>query len=51
VLVLADKGYHQALKEDRHLRDGLNVHEGKITCREVARDLGYNYVDPETALG
>jgi alanine dehydrogenase len=51
VLMLADKGYQQALKEDRHLRDGLNVHEGKITCREVARDLGYNYVDPETALG
>ena len=51
VLILADKGYHQALKEDRHLRNGLNVHEGKITCEEVARDLGYEYVDPETALG
>ncbi|MGE4647951.1 MAG: hypothetical protein AAEJ59_07765, partial [Arenicellales bacterium] len=51
ILTLADKGYHQALKEDRHLRDGLNVHEGKITCEEVARDLGYDYIDPETALG
>jgi len=26
------------------------VHEGKITCEEVARDLGYDYIDPETAL-
>jgi alanine dehydrogenase len=51
VLMLADKGYQQALREDRHLRNGLNVHEGKITCEEVARDLGYEYVDPETALG
>ena len=50
ILALADKGYVQALKDDRWLRDGLNVHDGKITQREVAHDLGYDYHDPESLL-
>jgi alanine dehydrogenase len=50
ILALASKGYQQALKDDRWLRDGLNVHQGKITQREVARDLGYDFHDPETLL-
>ena len=50
VIALANKGYQQALKDDRWLRDGLNVHQGKITQREVAHDLGYDYHDPETLL-
>jgi alanine dehydrogenase len=36
--------------EDRWLRDGLNVHKGKITQREVAHDLGYDFHDPEEVL-
>ena len=43
-LSIANKGVKQALLDDEHLRDGLNVHSGKITCHEVARDLGYDYV-------
>jgi len=39
VLALADKGYRRALGEDIHLRQGLNVHEGKITHRAVANAL------------
>jgi alanine dehydrogenase len=35
-LALADKGWKQALKDDPHLREGLNVHDGKITCKPVA---------------
>jgi alanine dehydrogenase len=35
-LMLADKGWKEALRADPHLRDGLNVHEGKIYCRPVA---------------
>ena len=31
VLALADKGYRRALGEDPHLRNGLNVYEGRIT--------------------
>lgn len=44
-LALADKGYKQALSDDPHLRNGLNVHCGDITCKEVADDLGYTYVE------
>ena len=50
VLTLADKGYGQALADDRHLRNGLNVHRGQVTQREVAHDLGYDYVDPLESL-
>jgi alanine dehydrogenase len=28
-LALADKGWRKALKDDPHLRAGLNVHDGK----------------------
>jgi alanine dehydrogenase len=35
-LMLADKGWKQALRDDVHLRDGLNVHDGKIYCGPVA---------------
>lgn len=43
VLALADKGYREAMAENRHLRNGLNVHHGKITCDAVAQSLGYPY--------
>jgi len=51
IIALANKGYQQALKDDRWLRDGLNVHRGQITQREVAQDLGYDFHDPERVLG
>ena len=50
IIALANKGYQQALKDDRWLRDGLNVHKGKVTQREVAHDLGYDYHDPESVI-
>jgi alanine dehydrogenase len=43
-LALADKGYRQALLDDGHLRNGLNVHDGMVTYQAVANDLGYEYV-------
>jgi alanine dehydrogenase len=43
VLQLANKGYRQALKDNPHLANGLNVHRGKITYDAVARDLGYAF--------
>ncbi|MEM7041882.1 MAG: alanine dehydrogenase [Pseudomonadota bacterium] len=49
-LRIADKGWVQALKGDLHLRNGLNVWNGEITCEPVARDLGYRYVSAEQAL-
>ncbi len=50
-LQLADKGARRAMLEDEHLRNGLNVHGGKITFDAVARDLGYIYVPAAQALG
>lgn len=40
IVKLADQGWHRALAEDPHLRAGLNVREGAITCPAVARALG-----------
>jgi len=50
VLNLANKGYKQALIDDTHLRNGLNVHKGKVTQKEVAEDLNYDFVEPMTAM-
>jgi alanine dehydrogenase len=50
VLTLAGKGYKQALLDDAHLRDGLNIYRGAVTCEEVAEALGYAYTDPLTVL-
>ncbi|MER8746137.1 alanine dehydrogenase [Mesorhizobium sp. M1004] len=48
-LQLADKGL-KALVDDHHLRNGLNVHKGKITNRAVAEALGYDLVEPKAVL-
>ncbi|MGA2106067.1 MAG: alanine dehydrogenase [Syntrophorhabdales bacterium] len=37
---LATLGYEEALKEDRALMKGLNVHLGKLVCRPVAEAQG-----------
>jgi alanine dehydrogenase len=39
VLAIADRGWRQALSEDAHLRNGLNICEGRVTHPAVARDL------------
>lgn len=49
-LTLADQGYQKALLENPHFLTGLNVCQGKVTYKAVADDLGYEYVDPRTAL-
>jgi len=48
VLALADKGWKKALADDAHLKNGLNVAFGKVTCQPVAEALGYPFVPPET---
>jgi alanine dehydrogenase len=47
---LASKGWKQALRDCVHLKNGLNVAEGKITYEAVAKDLGYEYVNPDLLL-
>jgi alanine dehydrogenase len=49
-VALADKGWKAALKDNVHLKNGLNVCEGKVTFEAVARDLGYTYTPAETLL-
>jgi alanine dehydrogenase len=44
-LMLADKGWREALREDVHLRNGLNVHDGKIYCGPVAEAHGLPLAD------
>ena len=50
ILALADKGWKQALKNDAHLRNGLNVWNGKITYEAVAKALGHEYAPAAEAL-
>jgi len=48
-LALANKGI-KALVDEPHLRNGLNVHKGRITNAAVAEALGYDLAEPKAAL-
>jgi alanine dehydrogenase len=50
ILALADEGFPRALADHMHLRNGLNVHQGKIACRAVADALRLPYTPAEEAL-
>jgi alanine dehydrogenase len=50
VLQLADRGTVAALRADPHLREGLNVHRGRITYPAVATALGYDCLPTDAAL-
>jgi alanine dehydrogenase len=49
-VALATKGWRQALRDDPHLKNGLNVCQGKVTYAAVAKDLGYDYVPADSML-
>ena len=49
-IALADKGWKKALKDCVHLKNGLNVAQGKVTYEAVAMDLGYTYVNADALL-
>ena len=51
VLALAERGWKRALAADVHLRDGLNVAMGKVSCRPVAEAQGYPYVEAASLAG
>ena len=50
VLALADKGLKAAMTADIHLRNGLNVHAGRMTCKPVAEAHGLEWTPAEAAL-
>lgn len=49
-VALADKGWKRALNDNPHLKNGLNVAEGKVTYEAVANALGLGYVSADSVL-
>ena len=49
-LALADRAL-EALREDPHLRAGLNTYCGELTNNPVAQSLGLPFRSPEAVLG
>lgn len=50
-LALANQGYREAMKRNRHLLNGLNVCRGQITYRAVAEALNTSYQPAEECIG
>ena len=50
-VALADKGWQQAIRDNPHLKAGLNVALGQVTHEAVAQALGLAYVPAERVLG
>ena len=50
-IALAGKGWKKALADDPHLKNGLNVCQGKVTYKAVAQALGYTYAPADSMLG
>ena len=50
-LALADGGWRDAMRANEHLRAGLNVALGQVTCEPVAQQLGLPFVPAERLIG
>lgn len=48
-LMLANQGL-EALRTNKHLRDGLNIHRGKVTYEAVAAALNVDFTPADAAL-
>ena len=48
LLAMANKGVRRAVEDDPALARGLNLHRGRVTCRAVAKSLGYEYLPLES---
>ena len=49
-IALANKGWKQALQDDTHLAEGLNIAHGKVTYEAVAEDQGLSYTPTSVVL-
>lgn len=49
-LQIANKGVHQAIKENHALAKGVNVYNGSVTYKAVADSLGHEYVSLEKLI-
>ena len=50
IIKLAENGWQETLRQDPHFANGLNVCEGKVTNREVAKNLGYDFEEPTNSI-
>ncbi len=50
ILKLANLGYKQAMHEDAHLLNGLNVFKGKVTHKAVADALSQEYIAASSVI-
>ncbi len=50
ILQIANLGWKQALLDDEHLKNGLNVIMGKISCEPVAKEQNLPYVEADKAI-
>jgi alanine dehydrogenase len=50
LIELANKGVKKCIQDNPHMKNGLNVANGKVTCKEVAEALGYNFAEPLSAI-
>ena len=48
---IADKGWRRALRDNPHLRGGLSVVDGALTCAASAKSLRIKHRPPEEFLG
>ncbi|CAH0526502.1 alanine dehydrogenase [Vibrio hippocampi] len=51
IISLANNGYKQALLNDAGFLAGLNVIDGKVTCKEVAESFDLDFTEARRALG
>jgi len=50
IISIANNGYKAALEKDAHLMNGLNVHKGVVTCKSVADNLDFDFVEAADAI-
>lgn len=50
-VAMADKGWRQALRDDRSLALGLNTHDGQLTNAAVGEATGHESVGIDEVLG
>ena len=49
-IALANKGWRKACQDNQHLRNGLNIHDGKVVYKAVAEALKLKYTPVESIL-
>ena len=50
IMQIAEKGWAKACLDNPHLKNGLNVHKGKIAYEAVALSLGEKYYSPDELI-